>query len=241
MQFTYEAYKNMLLQLKESQYYFSSYHNWERFPKCVIMRHDIDQSMQAALNVAQIEAENGVSATYFVLLGSNFYNPASPGVQADIKKLRNMGHEVGLHFDKSAYVATTLPMPQLIQREARVMEALCGFPITTVSMHRPTSELLDSNLQIPGLINVYDKVFFRDFKYISDSRRQWREPVSDIIRGGQYKRLHILTHAFWYHEQEKSIYQTLYDFITGANKERFESMQKNIKDLCSIISESELP
>lgn len=27
----------------------------------------------------------------------------------------------------------------------------------------------------------------------------------DIIRSGEYDRLHILTHAFWYHEKEEDI------------------------------------
>ena len=51
------------------------------------------------------------------------------------------------------------------------------------------------------MINSYGQTFFHDFKYLSDSRRRWREPVEEIIRSGTYDRLHILTHAFWYHKQ----------------------------------------
>ena len=40
---------------------------------------------------------------------------------------------------------------------------------------------------VPGMINGYGKVYFKEFKYLSDSRRWWREPVEEIIESGQYK------------------------------------------------------
>ena len=77
-------------------------------------------------------------------------------------------------------------------------------------------------------------------KYLSDSRRRWREPVLDIIGSGAYDRLHILTHAFWYHEQEESISETMRAFINCGNIERYTAMRENIMDLPSIMQESEV-
>ena len=102
-------------------------------------------------------------------------------------------------------------------------------------MHRPSQATLESDLQIPGMINSYGQTFFHDFKYLSDSRRRCREPVEEIIRSGTYDRLHILTHAFWYHKADESITETVSAFIRSANAERYGQMQENITDLASIV------
>lgn len=104
-------------------------------------------------------------------------------------------------------------------------------------MHRPSRETLEADYDIPGIVNSYGKTFFHDFKYLSDSRRRWREPVEDIIRSGEHDRLHILTHAFWYHEEEEDISQTVGEFIRSANRERYAQMMENITDLPSILRE----
>lgn len=62
----------------------------------------------------------------------------------------------------------------------------------------------------------------------------------DIIRRGEYDRLHILTHAFWYHEQEKSISETVGAFVNSGNMARYTAMRENIADLSSIMQESEV-
>lgn len=60
--------------------------------------------------------------------------------------------------------------------------------------------------------------------------------MEEIIRGGEYDRLHILTHAFWYHEQEQDITESVGGFIRSANAERYAQMLENITDLPSIIA-----
>ena len=127
-----------------------------------------------------------------------------------------------------------------IIREAETLSMILGFPVKSVSMHRPSRETLDADYHIPGLVNSYGRLFFRDFKYLSDSRRRWREPVEDIIRSRQCDRLHILTHAFWYHEREEDITETVGRFIRSANGERYRAMSENLTDLPSVLKEDEV-
>ena len=127
-----------------------------------------------------------------------------------------------------------------IKKEAGILSDIIGAEITTVSMHRPSQKTLEANYEIPGMINSYSKTFFNDFKYLSDSRRQWREPVLDIIKSGQYDRLHILTHAIWYNEVEEDIHDTIKKFVTSANQERYFQEKENIKDIESILDISEI-
>ena len=127
-----------------------------------------------------------------------------------------------------------------IQKEAKVFSDILGTPITTVSMHRPSQKTLDANYEIPDMINSYGKTFFNDFKYLSDSRRRWREPVLDIVNSGQYDKLHILTHAIWYNDVEEDIHDTIKQFVSAANKERYYQEKDNIKDIESILDISEI-
>lgn len=120
------------------------------------------------------------------------------------------------------------------------MSALLETVVSTVSMHRPSRTTLEADFRIPGIVNSYGTTFFHDFKYLSDSHRRWREPVLNIIRSGEHHRLHILTHAFWYYEEERDITQTVREFIRSADRERYDQMAENISDLESILSKEDV-
>lgn len=247
MDFTYAAYKDLIALLREKNYTVCGYHDYQQHPRCVILRHDIDSSLSQAVRLAELEAAEGVRSTYFILLRTDFYNAASAASQNALHRIQELGHEIGLHFDEMAYAKergigtyASSPVEELISREASILSDICTCPITAVSMHRPSKATLDADLQIPGMVNSYGQTFFRDFKYLSDSRRRWREPVLDIIRSGEYDRLHILTHAFWYHEQEQDITQSVGAFIRSANAERYAQMTENITDLPSILPKEAL-
>ena len=61
-------------------------------------------------------------------------------------------------------------------------------------MHRPSKDFLEMDLEIPNVINSYQKKFFNDFKYVSDSRMSWRENVEEIVDSEKYSQLHILSY-----------------------------------------------
>lgn len=242
MHFTYEAYRNLLSLLRKQGYAFETYHTWRETPCCVILRHDIDTCLSQAVKLAEVEAEEGVQSTWFVLLRTDFYNVFSRSGREALDRIRSLGHEIGLHFDEASYVPALTPeeLPGRAAEEAELLSALLETPITTVSMHRPSKATLEADYHIPGLVNSYGKTFFHDFKYLSDSRRRWREPVEEIIRSGEHDRLHILTHAFWYHETEENLSRTVGGFIRAATEERCRLMAENITDLSSILQESEV-
>lgn len=240
MKFTYAAYRDLLSLLRERGYAFRDYHTYSDAPHCVILRHDIDTSLPQAVKLAELEADEGVQSTWFILLRTDFYNVFSKSGQEALDRIRSLGHEIGLHFDEASYVPA-LDLDGVVQsviKECGLLSALLETQVSTVSMHRPSKTTLEADFQIPGIVNSYGKTFFHDFKYLSDSRRRWREPAEEIIRAGEHDRLHILTHAFWYHETEEDISRTMGDFIRSANRERYAQMMENITDLPSILEET---
>ena len=135
------------------------------------MRHDIDFSLIKALKFAELEHGLGVASTYFVLLSTDFYNPASAKSIDIIHRIAKLGHGIGLHFDEKKYkLANGGGVIKHILRESHVLSKIIDMPISTVSMHRPTKQMLEANLQIPGVINSFSFTFIHNFKYLTDSR-----------------------------------------------------------------------
>ncbi|HVW88571.1 MAG TPA: hypothetical protein VHC01_03820, partial [Gaiellaceae bacterium] len=66
-------------------------------PGVVILRHDVDLSLDGALAVAEAEAEEGAWSTWFLMTRSVFYNLASKEGVAAIERLRSLGHRVAHH------------------------------------------------------------------------------------------------------------------------------------------------
>ena len=240
MDFTYDSYEQLLRLLSEHGYRFRTYDDYQPNERCVIMRHDVDNSLGQAEKLAEIEHDFGIRSTYFVLLSSDFYNPASNQSYKALHTIVDLGHKVGLHFDETIYDYSTYDMRHYIEKEARILSELTGIPINCFSLHRPNTVTLETELTVPGYINSYSREFFRDFKYLSDSRRRWREPVEEIVKSEVYDRLHILTHAFWYGDRERSLRESIGGFIQNAKFDRYSSMEKNITDLNSIIRRDEI-
>jgi len=137
MKFTYGAYRSLLALLRDEGYALRGYHDYEDAPRCAILRHDIDNSLSQAVRLAELEAEEGVRSTWFVLLRTDFYNPASRAGAEALRYIRSLGHEVGLHFDEASYVPALGPeeVVQKIIKECGLLSALLetrsrAFPCT---------------------------------------------------------------------------------------------------------------
>lgn len=238
MIFTLEGYECLLKVLNESGYEVTDYFSWEKNDKCVILRHDVDIDLQQALSMAQIEYKYKIKSTYFILLTSNFYNIQSYKNRCIIQQVQDMGHTIGLHFDEMSYpqaIGNVDKVGEKIKKELNILSKILETDIAVFSYHRPTKRILDADIEIQGTINSYANLFFKQFKYLSDSRMYWREPVLDIIREKKHTQLHILTHPIWYHNEKKNIKEILHEFINMAGVERYNSLDDNFTNLKDII------
>lgn len=244
MKFTYEGYRGLIKALKDNEYSICDYHNYATClnRNVAILRHDVDMSVEKALKIAEVEKELDVKSTFFFLVSSDFYNIASKKNTTIISEIVDLGHEIGLHFDEVKYEGTTYDPHRVIERikkEKQVMEDITGSDIKTVSMHRPSKMTLDSNLVIDDMVNSYSDVFFKEFKYVSDSRHMWRDDPHEAINDKSYAKLHILTHPIWYNDEEESLKTTLRKFIESASCDRKNTLFDNIRDLNEILGEEE--
>ena len=234
MEFTYKGYKALVKLAISCGYQLCNYFDYVEKEYPFILRHDIDMSLNKALDLARVENEIGVKSTFFVLLSSGFYNALNSKSIAIMHTIHNLGHTIGLHFDEKNYISD-VGNPEAsklhIKQEAEILSDLVGTQINVYSYHRPSKEVLDANLDIPGLVNCYGDLFFKKFKYLSDSRRRWREPVFDIVESKKFPRIQLLTHAFWYNEVSISMGDALKSFVYSAADERYYCLGDNFSDL----------
>jgi len=170
----------------------------------LFLRHDVDLSLDAALQMAEVETLRGAVATYLLMTESVFYNLASSEGVAAIARLRELGHAVGLH--------AVYPNVQLDERFDRV-----------VSWHNPTSEYMSG--RIPGAINVYAEPYFDPPTYRSDSNQHWRSGCPhEELRGGGFPWLHVLVHPeIWVYEGA-TMGQTMRTMLNAEKERRLEQL-----------------
>lgn len=238
MRFTYSSYKNLVRLLIENDYSIANYHNCDDFERVAILRHDVDTDLTKALEFATFENSLGVSSTYFVLLSSNFYNLFSRKSQDIIRKIQDLGHYIGLHFDETKYVINSKDeFVFYSNQELNLFKEITSGADRSLSMHRPSKLALDGNFNFGNVVNSYSYKFFNEYKYVSDSRMNWRENVFSIIQSRAYNKLHILTHPFWYQKTEMSMKDILIQFLSRKNDEMYSELAQNIRALDEVLAE----
>jgi hypothetical protein len=177
----------------------------------LFFRHDIDLSLDAALQMAELEAELGVLATYLLMTESVFYNLASSEGAAAIERLRELGHAVGLH--------AVYPKVELDDRFDGV-----------VSWHNPRAEYMSE--RISGAINVYAEPYFSLPMYRSDSNQHWRSGCPhEELRGGGFPWLQILVHPEIWVYPGATMGQTMMAMVEAQKARRFEQLAGDGIDL----------
>ena len=160
----------------------------------LILRHDIDVSLESALKMAEIEHKIGVRSTYFVLLSSNHYNSFEGKNAAIIKQISRFGHEIGLHYDSDQYRLYTGSTLQALKTEIQALENLVGTKICSISSHAPRRP--SSFLAIGDYISADDPRFRET--YVHDSQKIWTIKSLSILLDNAPKRVQLLIHpCFW--------------------------------------------
>ncbi len=233
--FTYNYYNSLIEKIISNGYSIANYHNFNEVDRPCILRHDVDYDVNKALEFSIFEStiSNNLYSTYFFLVSSDFYNVFSEKTLKAIDKIISLGHEIGLHFDETKYTINKDEslFNEFINEELHILGKALGTTINTVSMHRPSNFALKNEVRISNVINSYSYKFFKDFKYISDSRMHWREDAFSVIESHKFDRLHILTHPFWYSRNEEETKDKIFKFIHSANRERYKIFSENFRDL----------
>jgi hypothetical protein len=189
----------------------------------LLLRHDIDFSMEYARHMARIEADKGIKSTYFVMLRSPIYSLCSRRSSQLLREIVAMGHHIGLHFDAAFTQGPERTQEEWLRFEAQALSTLANAPITAFSLHQPTQAMIDAKIEIEGMVNTYHPEHLQGFEYISDSNRDWRgkNPFSLMEAGVN---IQLLIHPMWWMSEAKTT-QACWDEVIALN---FEHAQNQI-------------
>lgn len=185
--------------------------------RTLLLRHDVDLDLAAAVRMGEIESRRGSASTYMVMTTSPLYRLEDPGSRARLRELQAMGHEIALHFDfPDPAMRATPPSPAavapLVDAAAGRIEQLIAAPVRSVSFHRPLPEFLRGPLRIAGRVNAYARELME--RYISDSAGRWREgePLP-MLAEPTTNLMQLLTHPIWWDDRHEGAQRRLQLFF----------------------------
>ena len=175
----------------------------------LLLRHDVNLSLEAALRMAELEAEAGAVATYFLMTRSEFYNLASPSGERLLERLRELGHRVGLH--------AVWPLVEFDDRFDPVL-----------AWHNPDPEYMRGAVE--GAANVMQAPWADVYR--SDSNQRWRQgcPCEELAAGA-FERLQLLVHPeIWVYEGQ-SMRETMLAMLEAERARRLDQLRADRIDL----------
>jgi hypothetical protein len=208
--FSMERYRELLRTAKAGGYRFAFF---DESPGAgdLFLRHDVDLSLRAALAMAEVEAEEDVQSTFFLMTRSTFYNLDSSEGEHAVARLRERGHRVGHH--------AVHPQVDLDERFDRL-----------VAWHNPEPEFMDN--EIPDAVNVMRPPFFDRAHYRSDSNQDWRgASPQEPLAAGEYEWLQLLIHPeIWVYPGD-TMRETMEAFLDADRAARLEQLRSDRIDL----------
>jgi hypothetical protein len=201
-------YRELLDAAKAGGYRFAFF-DGEPGPGDLLLRHDVDLSLEAAVELAELEADEGAQATYFLMTRSLFYNLASPAGERTLARLRELGHRVGLH--------ALWPDAVLDDRFDAV-----------VAWHNPDPPYMRD--PVPGAVNVMEELYSASYR--SDSNQHWRSGCPhDDLRAGRFGWLQLLTHPeIWVHPG-RTMRETMLAMLDAERERRLVQLAEDRIDL----------
>lgn len=200
--FTIDRYRQLIEVARGNKFIFVAFDDvYPLVGKIVLWRHDVEFSPHAALRMAEIEADAGVKATYFFQLHSEFYNVLEKEVSQIVARIKEFGHDIGLHFDSHYYdIQSENQLEDYLALDAAYFNRIFDVQIRTFSFHSTTPFILScERSEYAGLLNVYSREFKTQFAYCADSTGFWRyERLEEVLNNPKVNRLQVLTHdAMW--------------------------------------------
>lgn len=190
------------------------------------MRHDVDNSIEPAVALAEWEAVRGYRSTYFILPTAPYWED-KPLLERSLARIADCGHEIGYHLNAITAAIETGRDP--LEYVADTLAELRGYghTVTGVVAHGDPAcyrhNFVNDELfvesprpsygppsRIVGGVEVvpvsratfgfdYDPNWLSRVAYLSDSGGRWSRNFDFLAEGFPYSgQLHILQHPDWW-------------------------------------------
>ena len=201
--------------------------NWHKkdYSNNVLLRHDVDFSIDLAFKIAEFEFKNKIKSTYFFMSSSNMYNLFSKRNIQMVKNIKKFGHKISLHFDPTVYKSL-----KSFLIEKKTFEKIFNEKLDIISIHRPNKFLLKKNKNLHNLRHTYQRKYFDELIYISDSAgKSVEKPLKDYLKNNNKIGLQLLLHPIWWATKSKSPTETLNNWVKQNKKFIISEVALNCK------------
>ena len=191
----------------------------------LILRHDVDFDCDFARVMAEAEAEEGIKSTYFFLLTSPNYNLLSDREVQNVRAIKEMGHDIGLHFDCSLYPHD---YRDHLRNEIETFEIAVCHSVEMISLHRPPHDLSSArHAPLVGVEHTYLDKYMTDITYMSDSNNAWKygHPY-DSEAFKQVSSFQLLIHPIWWIPTSDDLMGKLHQLTLKRQMDMFSYMRK---------------
>lgn len=237
--FSFQDYRKMISIIKSTGRYMGYKEALGR-DKFVIMRHDVEYSVERAYALSKVEESMDFTSAYFFQWTNNSYNILSKKNMEMVKDMHERGHVIGLHYALNGMTDMEQIRKQIV-KEMRILSEMFGFQVDIFSVHRPSKDILRENIKLDGIINAYQGDFFTfaenvtedtpvAVKYMSDANHIWRYgyPNENTILGND--KVQILTHPFAWTEKGYDNFDNYKKLVQEKTEEMIQSIDNECKD-----------
>lgn len=212
---------------------FISYSQFQEITEpYVLWRHDIDFSIENALELAIIENELKIKSIYFIHLHNENYNFLDRSIQKILLAIKDLGHELELHLCCDYYtIKSRKDLINAINLDREIFEKHLGHELKVFSFHNPTEDvLIFDDFSYGDLINTYSKELKSNTIYASDSNGYWRHlSIGKTIAKNPQSNLQILTHPIWWNENAISPREKIVTCINSYATDRVNNYDEMLK------------
>lgn len=192
----------------------------------IALRHDIDFAPTYSLQMAELEHAAGISSTFFVLVDGQFYDPLQTEVVRQLRQIKSLGHEIGLHFAVSSAVDSDIGKE--VAFRLKILSAIADTTVRSFSQHDPVNAGFVKVTLPPdhyACVDVSDVIRDHDLLYVSDSAMMWRRHTFHTALEEQ-RNLCLLAHPHsWLHPESDyvAMIRDLESREVQAVNERFDT------------------
>ena len=176
--FTLSLYKKLLEAAIDKGYAITSFKKYilqtNSSTKVIILRHDVDGRPENSYLTAQIESIYNIQSTYYFRIVEKSFNANI------IKKIVNLNHEIGYHYEDLALCNGDLNCAiESFTKNLNQLRRL--YPVKTICMHGSPLSKWDNkllwreyNYRDYGIIGEpYFDLNFNELLYLTDTGRRW--------------------------------------------------------------------
>lgn len=198
--------------------------DYRKYEAGLILRHDVDFSLDLAYELAKIENALDIRSTYYILLASDIYNPFSSSSMRILSWMIDHGFEVGIHFNPAIYKpdSSVNKLVEFLMKEVATAEVFLGIKIQSYSLHNPGS--YGRYIRTDTLIGAYDDEIFGDDRYLSDSNFFFgeKDPL-EWVKKSKHRLIQYCAHPALYLKGESKSYEESIKYVMQSYYDKLDT------------------